>query len=432
MALSTRQPFGEISTPRLQALQSAKNRQNATTPTSPFSSPLKPTPTPSTGKRRASAIFDDTLDSENIDPSLFNSPTKKSKTSSSSNDAGFIKPAKFSLISTPSTYNSPALTASPSIPSVRKSLSSTSSTPISHSRGSPKNKRIGLLSKRRASSSPFRRVDPPSFSTQSSPAGLPFSIDAALSGTIPNYTPKSTVPTPAAAPITPTLNHEATSIEDSMPKGWFFEIHEDTPEQEAANLMEHSASVLDISSDDDFETKQLNEDRGKENVPPPEWAMAQPRTHTAAASSDVMMTGEHNAAPVEQHVKLPRLRKIAQDAMDEDRKPLGDLLTTEFYGEGCDASSYVTVDPGLERPSALSKEFDFSCPSPEKENVEVPVETVVEDVVEAKAVEEEAIQVFTDEPAVAVAVAVAQEEVAPVVAETASASEPEAISNETP
>jgi hypothetical protein len=70
--------------------------------------------------------------------------------------------------------------------------------------------------------------------------------------------------------------------------GWFFDIHEDTPEQEAANLMEHSASVLDISSDDDLSTKNRNEDRGKENVPPPDWLASQPRMH----SLDALDAGE--------------------------------------------------------------------------------------------------------------------------------------------
>ena len=140
-----------------------------------------------------------------------------------------------------------------------------------------------------------------------------------------------------------------------MPKGWFFEIHEDTPEQEAANLMEHSASVLDISSDDDAQTKAKNTEllKGKENIPPPDFAPLQPRTASASSVDD---DGEETE--IEEPVKRPRLRKITQDAMDEDRRPLGDLPPSEFYAEGCDASSYVTVDAGIERPSRLSKEVD--------------------------------------------------------------------------
>lgn len=180
-----------------------------------------------------------------------------------------------------------------------------------------------------------------------------------------------------------------------MPKGWFFEIHEDTPEQEAANLMEHSASVLDISSDDDYATKQKNEDleRGKENIPPPDFLASQPRMHVAAGEEQV-----------EETVKRPRLRQFVQDAMDEDRRPLGDLAPADFYGEGCDASTYVTVDAGIEKPSSLSKEFDFNCPSPEKEKVEVPEVVEDEPVVDENSVPapiEEVVPLCVDEPVVA-------------------------------
>jgi len=151
-----------------------------------------------------------------------------------------------------------------------------------------------------------------------------------------------------------------------MPKGWFFEIHEDSPEQEAANLMEHSASVLDISSEDDAETKNRNEDRGKENIPPPDFLASQPRNQVSALDD-----GYETEILADEPVKRPRLRKLVQDAMDEDRKPLGDLAPAEFYGKGCDASSYVTVDAGIEKPSSLSREIAVdSVPEEEKSNCE--------------------------------------------------------------
>ncbi|KAI4672270.1 uncharacterized protein J4E78_000770 [Alternaria triticimaculans] len=376
MATSTRQPFAELGSSRLQVLQSAKNRQNALTPNFASQQGLKSIPTPSTGKRqRAPEIFED-ADSENMDPSIFNSPTKKSKTASHS-DAGYIKPANFSIFTSAAKPSASSLNATPSVPSVRKALSSPNtakSTPISTSRGSPKNKRLHAVSKRRASSSPFRRVDPPSF-TQSSPS-LPFSIDAALSGSISTYTPKA--PTVAATPVSAPAP-QTPIVDDSMPKSWFFEIHEDTPEQEAANLMEHSASVLDISSDDDAKTKASNEDRGKENVPPPDFLAQQTRKRNHASSFD---DGYETDILADMPVKQPRLRKFVQDAMDEDRRPLGDLAPSEFYAEGCDATSYVTVDAGIEKPSRLSNVFDASCVTPEKKK-----SVVVEDV--PAAVEEE-------------------------------------------
>jgi hypothetical protein len=359
---------------------------------------MKPTPMQSTGKRqRAPDIFEDN-DSENMDPSVFASPTKKSKTSSTL-DFDFVKPSKFSLVTSP--VKSVSLNATPSITSTRKILtpSSTRSTPINKSRGSPKHNRISAISKRRASSSPFRRVDPPAFN-QSSPA-VPFSIDAALSGTISGYTSKSTVTsTPITAPLAPV----ASALDESMPKGWFFEIHEDTPEQEAANLMEHSASVLDISSDDDITTKQHNEERGKENIPPPDFLLSQPRVHSSTESELEVNIAEP--------VKRPRLRKLVQDAMDEDRRPLGDLQPSEFYAEGCDASTYVTVDAGIEKPSSLSKEFDFSVEVPEEnKDEEVAITAVpVEKENEVAPVAEVAVtEPIVDEPLVATEPAVVEE-----------------------
>ncbi|KAF2125352.1 hypothetical protein P153DRAFT_324579 [Dothidotthia symphoricarpi CBS 119687] len=352
MAAITRQPFAELGSPRLHALQSAKNRQNAFSMSPTFAaSPLKSAPTPSTGKRqRAPEIFEDDADSENTDPTTVSSPSKKTKTSDAS---VFTKPSRYSLTTSPATP----------VPSIRKALSSpntTQSTPISHTRGSPKHNRVGALSKRRASSSPFRRVDPPSFSQR--PA-LPFSIDAALSGTLKTYTPKAAPPTPAPAPApapTPAPVQNVSTLDDSMPNSWFFAIHEDTPEQEAANLMEHSASVLDISTDDDMEAKKLTEhlERGKENIPPPDFTATLP---------------DHDAT--EHSTPRPRLRKIAQDAMDEDRRPLGDLPPADFYAEGCDKDTYVTVDTGIEKPSSLSKECDFTHDeAADEENVAPVVE----------------------------------------------------------
>lgn len=161
-----------------------------------------------------------------------------------------------------------------------------------------------------------------------------------------------------------------------MPKGWFFEIHEDTPEQEAANLMEHSASVLDISSDDDAETKARNDElaKGKENIPPPDFALAQPQTASANAVDD----GEETE--IEEPVKL-RLCKASKHAMDEDRRPLGDLRPSDFYAAGCDATSYITVDAGIERPSRLSKEVEVESTCENVEPTKKDVASAVQDVV---------------------------------------------------
>jgi hypothetical protein len=285
------------------------------------------------------------------------SPSKKAK----GFDGTPLKTAKpmFSLVNTPTT-STPAIT--------RKTLSlsvptTSNATPISHSRGSPKHKRIGLLAKgRRASSSPFRRVNPPTFNAAKAGAALPFSIDAALSGTISTYK----APEPEAPAKT-------------MPKSWFFEIHEDTVEEEAANLMEHSASILDISSDDDSETKarKLEAEIGKENVPPPDW-------------SGPTSTARRNAAPavhkgVHSKVKAAQKEENAKqgDLITDDRVALADMPREDFFPEGLDEKS-VEVVAEEKKMSALSKEatFDFGAPSPQKEGVaEAVVEVKSEEIV---------------------------------------------------
>lgn len=298
--------------------------------------------------------FVDEFDAENVDPNILASPSKKAR----GFDGAPVKSPKsqFNLITTP--VNSPAMnrkTLSLSVPAT------SNITPISHSRGSPKHKRVGLLSKgRRASSSPFRRVDPPTFNP-SGAGSLPFSIDAALSGTISSYKPSSKPV--AAEPVT------APKEAKAMPKSWFFAIHEDTPEEEAANLMEHSASTLDISSDDDSETKRqkLESEIGKENVPPPDWCGP-----TTSRRGPVAAAGAHKGIHSKTKAAEKEEKASKGDLMQEDRSALVALDREDFFPDGLDAKSIEVIDE--QKPSALLKEattFDFVAPVVEKkESVE--------------------------------------------------------------
>ncbi|KAK7706952.1 hypothetical protein SLS57_009466 [Botryosphaeria dothidea] len=335
--VAARQPFAALDGPRLHTLSSAKNRQNSIASSSfCFSSPEGKQLKFSPSKRRhtASSAFDDEFDSENVDPALFDSPTKRSKNL----DGTPKKVSKFILktdaVPTPS---SSARCSKPVSASEKPRTSSVPTQPsISTSRGSPKNKRVGLLSKRRTT-----RIDPPSFGLSPRRAsGLPFSIDAALSGSIPSYAPSPKAATPKPAP----------TLDEAMPKGWFFEIHEDSPEQEATNMMEHSATILDISSDDDSDTRAENESRekGKENIPPPDYHLAS--ASRSAGASDAALEPS----------KMKHRRNLEKDAMEEDRSPLSDLPAADFFGEGLDANSHVIVDgTAPEKPSSLSKECTF-------------------------------------------------------------------------
>ena len=148
------------------------------------------------------------------------------------------------------------------------------------------------------------------FAGNHSQNGVPFSIDAALSGTVSSYKAK---PEPQIG---------VSTLEDSMPKGWMFEIHEDTIEEELGNLMEHSTCTLDIS--DDESRQAAKDDRGKENIPPLDYpaSLSHPiATTVRAASRKDLMT-------------------------DEPRSPLGDLDAREYYAEGCDSSSYYIIPAG--------------------------------------------------------------------------------------
>ena len=96
----------------------------------------------------------------------------------------------------------------PSAPlELKRKTAKPSSAPAAAGR-SPKSNRIGVLSRRRVSASPFTRIDPPMFAGGRSQDAVPFSIDAALSGTVSSYKVK------------PQLPVEAFILEDSNPKGW--------------------------------------------------------------------------------------------------------------------------------------------------------------------------------------------------------------------
>jgi len=306
--------------------------------------------TPSSLKRNAPQEFDD-HDSENIDPSIFLSSNKKSKNS----DIDLVKPNKAShfvltnTLSTPSAINRPIITPAkllkrkaevPSTPVVPDRAAKSrrvgpSSAPTVTGR-SPKSKRIGILSRRRVSSSPFTRVDPPAFSKGGSHGGVPFSLDAALSGTVSSYKPVQPVDVP--------------TLEESIPKTWIFDIHEDTAGEEASNLMNHYTLTLDISSDDESRAA-AKDDRGKENIPPVDGLVYSSAAVTTLRAD--MMT-------------------------DEPRSPLGTLDAKDFYAEGCDASSYIIVPAEKDVNQVKEKVITATEPNEVSSMIEPTINTGVE------------------------------------------------------
>ena len=300
---------------------------------------------PSALKRHAPAEFDDP-DSENMDPLMFSSPSKKGRTFdfdlNKSNETPLFAPPP----AQPAQYVQRAQatgqkrraedTVTPAAGIKRRVQPSSAPVPAGRS---PKNKRIGILSRRRMTTSPYTRVNPPSSSAGQLTSGLPFSIDAALAGTVTKYKSKST-----------------------HGKGWQFDIHEDTEDAELTNLLGHSTRTLDIS-DDEGSSSKCDKDN-KENIPPIDGpaAVASATQVTATTSRRDMMT-------------------------DEIRKPLGNLDAKDFYAEGCDESSCIVVAAEdssgqiVDKLSSTINTHESSSPPRPRANAVAEAQTGWEDVI---------------------------------------------------
>ncbi|KAI0834683.1 hypothetical protein F5Y06DRAFT_150137 [Hypoxylon sp. FL0890] len=370
MAAITRQPFAPLDGARLQTLTSLKNQQNALPITSPT-------------KRKASESLDSD-DFENVDPQLYSKRSKGSDNFPSKDS--FIKPSRYVLTksasSTDVTLTTPAKTPphrsllSPKGPVAKINTGVAKSTPLSAPAGrSPtRGKRIGILSSRRRTGA-FTRVDPPAFGLASKSS---FSLDAALKGTIPVYTERDAPSTAAKSRLSNSVEFSSLH-EGEMKSSWFFDIHEDTPEQEMTNLLQHSTCVLDISSDEESESRRQRERaEGKENVPP---------------MDDISQTSRPRA-----------VRQAMDDEMvfEKERNPLGEMNVRDYYSEGCDENSVVLIpgDEENEQPQQQEEngfQFELELESTESDTVQQPT---VED--GAKSVDE--LMQKTDEPAPGAAV----------------------------
>lgn len=298
-----------------------------------------------TGKRafEPSTIFDD-FDSENIDPSAFESPSKKTKNNNYAFDSP-VKPFAFALSSPvkPSTMAPPSrMNTSSKMTPMRSNLSSPRRTPMTApaGRSPPRKTASGGIFKNRRTSAPFGRIDPPSFASakSSSGNGLPFSLDAALSGT---FSTSSAPKTASSAP--------GTTLQDAMPTNWFFDIYEDTADETAHNLLEHSTLTLDLSSDEESSKAERN-DRGKENTPPEGYDG--PTASRPAGEAAAVAAGSTKAKKMD----LIRKRILASpDEMDDGlRSPLSDLETDPFIPAGLDKSSHVLVVDGVAPATATT------------------------------------------------------------------------------
>ncbi|OIW30127.1 hypothetical protein CONLIGDRAFT_575650 [Coniochaeta ligniaria NRRL 30616] len=338
MAAVTRQPFAPLDGARLQNLTSLKNRQNAI-------------PAIPSGKRKAAEAVEGD-DFENVDPTLFSKRSKGAADNSFFPMQDFVKPSPFVLTKAASTSSfsasrdilkpvkptqRPRTFLQPKSPAAKINTALAKSSPLSAPAGrSPTrgSKRIGILSRRRTAG-PFGRVEPPSFNLGSA---APFSLDAALKGTISSYSGGRSSSSSALLP-------DVLPEPESNKASWFFDIHEDTPEQEMTNLLQHSTCTLDISSDEESELKarrERDEGRNKENMPPvDDVSQTSARGRVAAASAAAVNPDDM--------------------VFEKTRGPLGELNAADYYAQGCDDSSVVIVpgddEDGEEQEVVVDFEF---------------------------------------------------------------------------
>lgn len=323
-------------------------------------------PVSSPSKRKVNDILDLT-DFENVDPSLLFTKRAKSKCDGSVKDS--LKTAVFRLTkstSAPSVYGNkedlsdrtplkPSSTRSrpilhPKSPAkkLQRSQPKPISTPLSAPAGrSPTrgNKRIGLLNRNRVG-----RVDPPLFNLSTTP----FSLTAAVKSTRPSYAGRSLLSAKSIGSLS-----DDVYAPSSKKSSWFFEIHEDTPEQEMTNLLQHSTCLLDISSDEETgerSRRQKGEARGKENIPPAD-DISQTSTRRAATTTTVTAGGME---------------------FEKSRVALGDLDVEDFYGKGVDASDVVIVPGDEDDGTVLEGEEDLELSVEKSSSTSTSTSAVVE------------------------------------------------------
>jgi hypothetical protein len=237
-------------------------------------------------------------------------------------------------------------------------------------RSPPRAKRSGVLPRHRTSrNSPYGRAAPSSLGLglggSASGNAAPFSLDSALKGTIPSYRSRQAARPKSKSSSSSSIFSSALGGQD-LKASWFFDIHEDTAEQEMTNMLQHSTCVLDISSDEECESKdtiEMAQGRDKENIPPVDDVsqMSGARQPTPGAA----------AAAAAARSKTP-------DEMDlvKERRALGDLNAADFYAAGCDSLS-VFVVPADE--DAARKEAEVAEPEEaEEEEPEVEMESAEE------------------------------------------------------
>ncbi|KAI5799287.1 hypothetical protein DFH27DRAFT_89864 [Peziza echinospora] len=167
-----------------------------------------------------------------------------------------------------------------------------------------------------------------------------------------------------------------------LPASWKFDIYEDTPDEMMQNLMEHSATVLDISDHSDDEKCRHDEVayRGKENISPERLAeiMAQREDmeldfKIVVPSSKKTMKEKRNALG---EIDIEVLYPVVEAVVEEIAKKVASSPLAMGTKAG-EFEVYASEDES-ERPAAISRNgkgkmtqavgVESSCGASDKEN----------------------------------------------------------------
>ncbi|KAK2732875.1 hypothetical protein FQN55_003882 [Onygenales sp. PD_40] len=326
----SRQPFGVLDSSRLRFLGSVKNQQNAVT---------------ASLKRRLDTT--DLSDTENVDPSsTLDSPAKRTRNNTDEDVSKSSSTPKFTLTPfKPSTTTANTTKRLQTPLTQLKKPSLPNSAPLRAPAGrSPKSKSKPIKAFSRRSIGSYTRIDPPTFTStkQHHAARAPFSIADALHGTF--NTPQSQ-----------SSSRSVMLQEKARPKAWDFEIYVDTEQDEMANLMEHSTCVLDISDDETRGKRWEGEDRGKENIPPPEFE---------GRGGEGM---QDTAVSVPVAVAVGGRVSVEMTMTDQPRSALGELDISHFIA-GNENENVSNIKPSMTIPTITApEEHQYQLQLPEQE-----------------------------------------------------------------
>ncbi|KAI5838152.1 hypothetical protein DFP73DRAFT_600263 [Morchella snyderi] len=309
--------------------------------------------------KRPLAIFSD----ENADPTH---PKRVKSTLTSCEDKENILFDKKSSVKNakPSRFVLTDRTPQPSLQKVRSTVTSRVEKSKPRVGSSLKNVVLNASPPRRRTTTPPRksrdrraafavRVDPPVSDKESAPNT---SIDSVISG----------VNTVSSGSEIDSLSLPNNTIipRDAIPDSWQFTIYEDSAEETLQNLMEHSATTLDLSDDETSRTELT--DIGKENIPPTdeEERRYEENRHEETPTISPMSIDLPTRRTTYRRTKRQALREMAPaELVDEEGEKPGKAPNLEKEGSVSVTSEKPVLAPKLKGTSKFAVWKDTSLTS---------------------------------------------------------------------